>query len=110
MPQSFVWGFGRRVAGVEHHSVTGLVADIRSRIGSDGKDIVEILLKTSGGEHRGIAHANQAAAAMNLLDKMKKLASSNGVSSIGELGVNLVIEGIVRDPATTTVTGLRLAS
>jgi hypothetical protein len=98
------------LTGVEHHSITGTIKEIRARIGSDGKDVVEIFLKTSAGEHRAIAHANQASAAINLKEKMEKLATSNGVGSIGELGVNLVVDGLVKDPSTTTITALRLAS
>lgn len=95
---------------VEHRSVTGQVTDIRPRIGSDGKDVVEIFLTTSSGNHRAVAHAGQATAAQNLHEKMLKLASSNGCATIKELGVSIIVEGITKDPSTTIVTAMKIAS
>lgn len=98
------------MAQVEQRSVTGAIVDIRQRLSSDGKDVVEIVLRTPEGEHRGVAHANMANTASVLKDKLEKLCATHGAATVKDLGVNLTMEGLVRDISTVTITAIKIAS
>jgi len=95
---------------VEQRTVSGTVVDILARIGSDGGEIVEIRMKTAGGDHRAMAHGDKAVSANKLREKMEVLMRNNGRSSIGELGVPLEVVGIAKDPTTTVVTAMKIAN
>lgn len=98
------------MAQVEQRSVTGAIVDIRQRLGSDGKDVVEIVLRTPEGEHRGLAHATMAKTAEVLKDKVEKLRATHGAASIADLGIKLTMDGLVRDISSITITAVKIAS
>lgn len=83
--------------------------DIVERIGADGGDIVEIRLKTAGGDHRAMAHGDKASTAVKLKEKIEQLMKANGRSSIADCSVPLEISGIAKDPTTTVITSIKIA-
>jgi hypothetical protein len=94
---------------VEVKAVRGKVREFRTRLTSDGKEVVEIVLATAGGEQRCQAHGDKAKAAMALKSKVEELAQRNG-GSVESLGVGVEVEGIPKDGGVIVVTGIKLAA
>lgn len=98
------------MSGVQERTVSGTVVDILARISSDGGNVVEIRMDTASGDHKAMAHGDKAAAASKLREKIDALMKSKGQSSMKALGIPLEVVGIAKDPTTTVVTAMKIAT
>ena len=93
-------------------TIEGEVDDMRERIGSDGANIVEMMLNCGGNKEKVQAFAEKAKTLSALYEKMKGLASKNGLGHIRDLKVKVEVTGIVKQQSANKdiiVTAIKIA-